>query len=121
MYKSGFLKDKLVEQGEKRKRERKGGVKKPEGGEMQEHSLFGGKSGKKKGAAGEEGINEDVQELIDELKNDLKIRDQEYEELKAHLRYNLYLILPKPLRANKKKYKRNLIFRTLKFFETNLK
>lgn len=41
---------------------------------MQEHSLFG-KGSKKKGATGDEGINEDVQELIDELKNDLKIRD----------------------------------------------
>ena len=88
MYKSGFLKDKIVEQTEKRKRERKGGAKKgPDGEQMPEHSLFGGKAGaggkKKGGAAGDEGYNEEAQEIIDELKNDLKIRDQEYEELKA--------------------------------------
>jgi hypothetical protein len=79
MYKSGFLKDKVVEQTEKRKRERKGGAKKgPDGEQMPEHSLFGGKgaAGKKKGgAAGEDGYNEEAQEIIDELKNDLKIRD----------------------------------------------
>lgn len=53
---------------------------------MDEKSLFGGKgAGKKKSAGtagGEEGYNEEAQEIIDELKNDLKIRDQEYEELK---------------------------------------
>jgi hypothetical protein len=76
MYKSGFLKDKLIEQTEKRKREKKG--KKgtgPDGEQMPEHSLFGGSkgaAGKKKGGATDgEGINEEVQELIDELKNDL--------------------------------------------------
>jgi len=87
MYKSGFLKDKIVEQTEKRKRERKGAKKGPDGEQMPEHSLFGGKAGaaKKKGtgAGGDEGYNEEAQEIIDELKNDLKIRDQEYEELKA--------------------------------------
>lgn len=85
MYKSGFLRDKIIEQTEKRKREKKGAKKGPDG-EMPEQSLFGGKgAGKKKGAGapgGEEGYNEEAQEIIDELKNDLKIRDQEYEELK---------------------------------------
>jgi hypothetical protein len=87
MYKSGFLKDKIVEQTEKRKRERKGAKKGPDGEQQQmpEHSLFGGKAaGKKKGASGggDEGVNEEVQELIDELKNDLKLKEQDFEELK---------------------------------------
>lgn len=56
---------------------------------MQEHSLFGGNKaggpgGKKKGAnaGGDDGINEEVLELIDELKNDLKLKEQDFEELK---------------------------------------
>jgi hypothetical protein len=30
-------------------------------------------------------VGEEVQELIDELKNDLKMRDREFEELKASM------------------------------------
>ncbi len=85
MYKSTFLKDKVTEQAEKRKRERK--IKKgagPDGEQMPEHNLFGGKAGRgKKGAGFDDGsVPEEVQELIDDLKNDLKIRDMEFEELK---------------------------------------
>ena len=50
---------------------------------MQEHGLMGGK---KKGRGGDDGmLGEEVQEIIDELKNDLRIRDMEFEELKASM------------------------------------
>jgi len=84
-YRSGFLKDKMTEQNEKRKRERKN---KKAGGasdqHMPEHSLFGKQAAKKKGGNDDGLIMEEVQDLIDDLKNDLKIRDSEYEELKAN-------------------------------------
>lgn len=79
-----------MEQAEKRKRERK--IKKgagPDGEQMAEHNLFGGGTkgsagGKKKGVGIDDGsIPEEVQDLIDDLRNDLKIRDMEFEELKA--------------------------------------
>ena len=51
---------------------------------MKEHSLFAAGSKKKKGSNLDDmSLGEEVQEVLDELKNDLKIRDMEYEELKA--------------------------------------
>lgn len=87
MYKSVFLKEKVLEQNEKRKRDRK--TKKAPENQMPEHNLFGGgnppagKKGKK--GANEDGmmLAEEAQDLIDDLKNDLSIRDQEYADLKA--------------------------------------
>jgi hypothetical protein len=92
MYKSIFLKEKINEQNEKRKKDRKlkkaGGPGAANENQMPEHSLFGagsaGNQGKKKRGAGDDTIvSEEVQEVIDDLKNDLRIRDMEYEELKA--------------------------------------
>jgi hypothetical protein len=87
-----FLKEKILEQNEKRKRDRKN--KKAGGPEDQipEVNLFGGGSpvaagtiGKKgKKAAGDDTMmTEEVQDLIDDLKNDLSIRDLEYADLQA--------------------------------------
>ncbi len=54
---------------------------------MGEISLFGAKGGKKGkgGGLGDDGLTgEEAQELIDELKNDLKIKEMEYDEMKAN-------------------------------------
>lgn len=86
-YKSGFLKDKILEQGEKRKKDKKN---KKQGGpgeeaKMGEIALFGSKKkGGRGGGLGEDGLTgEEAQELIDELKNDLKLKEMEYDEMKA--------------------------------------
>lgn len=51
---------------------------------MGEISLFGSKKKGGKGGLGEDGITgEEAQELIDELKNDLKLKEMEYDEIKA--------------------------------------
>ena len=84
MYRSVFLREKIIEQNEKRKKDRKNKKLEGESGTtMQEHSLLGGK---KKVRGGDDGLlGEEVQEIIDELKNDLRIRDMEFEELKASM------------------------------------
>lgn len=86
MYKSSFLKDKILEQGEKRKKDKKSKKQGGAAGEeakMGEISLFGSKK-KGKGGLGEDGLTaEEAQELIDELKNDLKLKEMDYDEIKA--------------------------------------
>jgi hypothetical protein len=86
MYKSAFLKDKILEQGEKRKKDKKSKKQGGAAGEeakMGEISLFGSKK-KGKGGLGEDGLTaEEAQELIDELKNDLKLKEMDYDEIKV--------------------------------------
>ncbi len=52
---------------------------------MGEIALFGSKKkGGRGGGLGEDGLTgEEAQELIDELKNDLKLKEMEYDEMKA--------------------------------------
>jgi len=52
---------------------------------MGEISLFAAKGGKKGKGLGDDGLTgEEAQELIDELKNDLKIKEMECDEMKAN-------------------------------------
>lgn len=83
-YKSQFLKEKLVSQNDKRKQDRKKPKEKPaEEGKENAPGLKGAKGGKmvkKKGQS-----DEDLVDIIDELREDLKTRDQEYEQLRARM------------------------------------
>ena len=79
------MKDKVVEQGEKRKKDKKN-KKQPgqaEEGKMGEISLFGKKKGGKGAGFGDDMTAEEAHELIDELKNDLKVKEMEFDEMKA--------------------------------------
>ncbi|CDW84841.1 UNKNOWN [Stylonychia lemnae] len=75
MYKSEFLKERLHEQNEKRKRERK--LKKVQPSRIATDPSTNGKAPIRR----KEG-QEDLEEVIDEMRNDLRIREQEYEELR---------------------------------------
>jgi hypothetical protein len=51
---------------------------------MGEINLFGKKKGKG-GGFGDDMTAEDAHELIDELKNDLKVKEMEFDEMKSKL------------------------------------
>ena len=75
-YKSRFLKDKITQQNESRKGQKKGPKGAVAGGEKQ----TGGKQTRQKGESEEQLI-----EIIEDLRNDLKVRDLEYEQVRNRL------------------------------------
>lgn len=87
MYKSEFLKEKLSIQNEKRKKDRKMRKTIPSTEVKQEGTI-------KKGKIRDD--QEDLEEVIDDLKNDLRMRDMELDELKKSVAF---------LEAENKKFK----------------
>ena len=77
------MKDKIVEQGEKRKKDKKNKNKPGQGeeGKMGEINLFGKKKGARSAGFGDDMTAEEAHELIDELKNDMKVKEMEFDEL----------------------------------------
>ena len=72
-YKSEWLRAKVVQQNEKRKIDKKKGVKQPTGKAASDAAA----PKKKKGATE---TDEQLLEIIEELKSDLKMRDEEFEQ-----------------------------------------
>eukprot|EP00347_Sterkiella_histriomuscorum_P003182 403365276 len=75
LYKSEFIKDRLNEQNEKRKRDRKLKKVMPSKNSYAAGEMGGTKRRVKEG-------QEDLEEVVDEMRNDLRIREQEFEELR---------------------------------------